>query len=264
MYGKLFESIYQGTLRGDSNGLLVFTNLIAHSDKEGHVDVHPRAIADEIGIPIEAVRETLLRLEEPDPESRSPEEEGRRIVRLDVHRAWGWRIVNYGKYRAIRNEEDRREQNRNSQAAYRNRNKPPSAENKQASAKRQRASAVSAHTDTDTEADTEAKKEKGTPVVVLSVESLVDLGVEREHAAAWFKVRGKVPLTETAWKAVLREAAKADMTPAEAVQKSAEKGWRGFEAKWLTAPAQAPKGDAAARAAVNAEFIRRVGGQPGV
>lgn len=128
MYAKLFTSIYQGTLRGNSHGLLVFTNLLAHADQLGRVDVHPRAIAEEVGLTVEQVRAALDMLEAPDDESRSPECQGRRIVRLDEHRAWGWTVVNYLKYRAIRNEEDRREQNRESQRRYREKHKPASAD----------------------------------------------------------------------------------------------------------------------------------------
>ena len=130
MYVKLFASIYQGTLRGNSHGLLVFTNLLAHADKEGVVDVHPRAISEEVGLPIDVVRATLEMLESPDDESRSPEEQGRRIIRTDEHRAWGWKVVNYAKYRAIRSEEDRREQNRIAQEKWRKKNKPASADSK--------------------------------------------------------------------------------------------------------------------------------------
>lgn len=123
MYAKLFTSIYQGTLRGNSHGLLVFTNLLAHCDKDGIADIHPRAIAEEVGLPIDHVRAALDVLESPDDESRSPEEQGRRIIRMDEHRAWGWRVVNYAKYRAIRSEEDRREQNREAQARWREKHK---------------------------------------------------------------------------------------------------------------------------------------------
>lgn len=123
MYGKLFTSLYQGTLRGCSDEILVFTNLIAHADAHGHVDKHYRAIAEETGISIDRVKTALANLEAPDLESRSPEEEGRRIVPLDEHRAWGWRIVNYPKYRSIRNEDDRREQNRLAQQRWRDKQK---------------------------------------------------------------------------------------------------------------------------------------------
>jgi len=126
MFVKLFTSIYQGTLRGRANELLVFTNLLAHADSHGNVDIHPNAIADEVGLSPEVVKAALLELEAIDPESRSPESEGRRILRLDDHRAWGWHIVNYVKYRAIRSEEERRIQNREAQSRWREKNKQKS------------------------------------------------------------------------------------------------------------------------------------------
>jgi uncharacterized protein YdaU (DUF1376 family) len=64
---------------------------------------------------------------------------------------------------------------------------------------------------------------------------LVAEGVPQQAALDWLKVRAKkrAPLTKTVWAAILREAATAGMTPAEAVQKSAERGWQGFEASWV-------------------------------
>ena len=154
MYAKLFTSIYQGTLRGNSHGLLVFTNLLAHADSAGVVDIHPKAIADEVGLPEDAVRTALTMLESPDAESRTPELDGRRIVRTDEHRAWGWRIVNHAKYRAIRNEEDRREQNRLSQQRWREKNK----QSKPPSAAVSRECAESAHTEAEAEAEAESRR----------------------------------------------------------------------------------------------------------
>lgn len=124
MFAKLFSSLYQGTLRGRAHEILVFTNLLAHCDAEGYVDKHFRAVSEEVGLTIDEVKAAIAVLESPDPESRSPELDGRRIVRADEHRAWGWRVVNYGKYRAIRDAADRREQNRIAQAEWRSRNRP--------------------------------------------------------------------------------------------------------------------------------------------
>jgi hypothetical protein len=121
MYAKLFASLYQGTLRGRAHEILVFTNLLAHTGKDGTVDKHFRAIADETGLTLDEVKAAIAVLEAADPESRSQDEEGARIVRMDEHRAWGWRVVNHGKYRAIRSEEDRAEQNRLAQQRFRER-----------------------------------------------------------------------------------------------------------------------------------------------
>jgi len=49
----------------------------------------------------------------------------------------------------------------------------------------------------------------------------------------WLRVRGKNPLTETAWSGMTNEASKAGISPAEAVRICAERGWRGFRADWL-------------------------------
>ena len=126
MYAKIFASLYQGTLRGKSDEILVFTNLLATADKDGYSDKHWKAIAEETGLTETEVKAAILKLEAPDADSRTPELDGRRIVRIDEHRAWGWRIVNYLKYRAIKNEEDRREQNRVAQAKWRENHSKPS------------------------------------------------------------------------------------------------------------------------------------------
>jgi uncharacterized phage protein (TIGR02220 family) len=149
MYCKLFASLYQGTLRGKAHEILVFTNLLACCDQEGCVDKHFRSIADEVGLTVEEVKVAIQNLESPDPESRSQECDGARIVRLQIHRNWGWKVVNYLKYRAIRNEEDRREQNRRAQAVFRARH----AENRPMSAKISQSKPQKAHTDTEGDVD---------------------------------------------------------------------------------------------------------------
>ena len=153
MYVKLFSSLYQGTLRGRSDEILVFTNLLAYADQYGHVDKHFKAISDETGLPLDRVMAAITELEKPDPESRSPEMNGCRIIRLDEHRVWGWKIVNYGKYRSIRSEEDRREQNRLAQGRWREKRKQEvSKVSKVSHGKPQSAQA-------EAEADTEETKE---------------------------------------------------------------------------------------------------------
>lgn len=69
----------------------------------------------------------------------------------------------------------------------------------------------------------------------LSVDQLVEEGVERRHAEDWLTVRAKksLVLTQTAWEDVVSEAAKAGLTPAEAVRTAASNTWAGFKAKWL-------------------------------
>ena len=140
LYGKIFGSLFEGSMRGQSNLILVFINMLCRCNPDGTDDRNPRAIADETGLPLKTVQDVLLTLESPDPESRTPDNEGRRIRLLDAHRKWGWCIINYAKYQEIRSEIDRREQNRRASAKYRQQNDDASA----AVSSRQHKSAASA------------------------------------------------------------------------------------------------------------------------
>ena len=125
MYGKLFLGMYDGTLAtvGPWQALVTFQQLIILADKEGIVDMTPEAIARRTTIPLEIIVYGLETLEKPDPQSRTPDEEGRRIIRLSDSRPWGWRIVNYAHYREIRSAEDRRAYMKNYQRMYREKRK---------------------------------------------------------------------------------------------------------------------------------------------
>lgn len=109
MYAKIFTSLWDGSLRGRSDEILVFINLLTHANPAGEVDRHFKAIADETGLPTERVRAAITALESDDPESRSPVEKGKRVTRLDDHRDWGWKIINYDHYRGLVSDHERRE-----------------------------------------------------------------------------------------------------------------------------------------------------------
>jgi hypothetical protein len=88
-------------------------DLLALADPDGVVDMTHDAIARRTNVPLELIRRGLVELSKPDPASRSKKNDGRRIVPIDSHRAWGWRIVNYQHYRKLRDEEGRRSYFRN-------------------------------------------------------------------------------------------------------------------------------------------------------
>ncbi|MGH3426857.1 MAG: hypothetical protein ACRDQZ_04715 [Mycobacteriales bacterium] len=108
MYGKIFAQIYEGSLYGQWQALVTFQQMIVLCDAEGVVDMTPEALAARTSIPLEIIRQGLAVLEAPDERSRTPDEEGRRIIRLTTNRDWGWRITNYEHYRKIRSAEERR------------------------------------------------------------------------------------------------------------------------------------------------------------
>ena len=78
MYGKLFESMYDGTLgtKGPWQALVTFQQLIILADAEGCVDMTPEAIARRTTIPLEIVLVGIEALEQPDSASRSPDADG--------------------------------------------------------------------------------------------------------------------------------------------------------------------------------------------
>ena len=114
MYAKIFAQIYDGTLctQGPWEALVTFQQLLILADKHGVVDLTPGAISRRTTIPLDIIQKGIAALLLPDPESRTPTEDGRRILPLSEGRAWGWCIVNYKHYRELKREEDRREYHR--------------------------------------------------------------------------------------------------------------------------------------------------------
>lgn len=67
------------------------------------------------------------------------------------------------------------------------------------------------------------------------VSELIGMGVDERHAKDWLEVRKakRAKMTETALKAMQREAGKAGISLAEAVKIAAENSWQSFKAEWL-------------------------------
>lgn len=108
MYAKVFAQIYDSSLAEDWRIRLVFMDLLVLADSEGYVDMTHQAIARRTNVPERIIRAAIEKLMQPDPESRTDSHEGRRLLPLDAHRSWGWKIVNFEKYRNMRDEDGRR------------------------------------------------------------------------------------------------------------------------------------------------------------
>lgn len=110
MHAKVFTQIYDGTLctKGPWEALVTFQQLLVLADQDGVVDMTAQAIARRTTIPLDIIERGIAALLLPDPESRTPTEQGRRIVPLSEGRAWGWLVVNYQHYRQLKREDDRR------------------------------------------------------------------------------------------------------------------------------------------------------------
>lgn len=111
-YGKIFSSMYEGTLYGEWQAIVTFQQMIVLADPEGYIDMTPQAIAARTSIPLDIITKGIEVLLMPDPQSRTPDCEGRRIESLDPKRPWGWRIVNHAHYRRLASAEEKREADR--------------------------------------------------------------------------------------------------------------------------------------------------------
>lgn len=126
MYGKHFSSLYEGSMIGSgSHVFAVWGYVIANQKPDrsvgSQVDLNPKLLAFIIGESEEKITAAITYLCSPDPQSKSPEKEGRRLIKLGQ---FSYQVVNGAKYLKIRDEESRREQNRNAKRKQRAKGKP--------------------------------------------------------------------------------------------------------------------------------------------
>lgn len=98
LFAKIFGQIHHSSIAENWQTRLVFMDMLVLAT-DGVVDMTPQFISRATNVPLDIVTAAIAELEKPDPYSRSKDCDGRRIVRLDPDRAWGWRIVNAEKYR---------------------------------------------------------------------------------------------------------------------------------------------------------------------
>lgn len=144
--------MYRGTLYGHWEAIVTMQQLVVLADADGIVDMTPQAIAAHTSIPLDIITKGLTKLEEADPYSRTPGEEGRRIVLIDGHKPWGWQIVNYLKYKHLKDSAEVREQTRERVRKHREKRNAEKQDVTLGNAEKR-------HTDT----DTDTKKNRCTP-----------------------------------------------------------------------------------------------------
>ena len=133
-FTKLFSGLVHSTVwREEMHVKVVWITMLALADRKGHVLASMPGLADASRVSLEQCEDALKRLASPDKHSRTKEHEGRRIKDVDG----GWALLNYTKYREMRDDENRRQQIREAQARFRERHpevikvsrgKPPSSQ----------------------------------------------------------------------------------------------------------------------------------------
>jgi hypothetical protein len=204
MYGKVFDTMYNGTLYGKWEAIVTFQQMIVLCDADGVVDMTPEAMASRTSIPLEIIKKGISVLEAPDPYSRTPGQEGRRIELIDGHRPWGWHIVNHEKYKMLVDADTVREQNKERQRKHRasKQTKPieipidnnlitechapsqPVTDKSQPVTPDNACNASSRYTDTDTDTDTDIKTLK-------TLSGKPDFDLETEFEKRWTRYPAK-------------------------------------------------------------------------
>jgi hypothetical protein len=110
-YTKLFSSILGSTVwREPAPTKVVWITMLALADRHGEVEASIPGLANFAGTTIDETETAIAKFLAPDPYSRTPDHEGRRIEGIDG----GWYILNHVKYRDKMSAEDK-----NAQAAIR-------------------------------------------------------------------------------------------------------------------------------------------------
>lgn len=116
MYGKVFESMYEGSMYGAGLNVFAVWNYVITKTHHGTIELNPKKLADTLGGKPAEIESALEFLCKPDPSSRTKVEAGRRLVKEGEFQ---YRVVNWEVYHGIKTEEARREYNRIAQARHR-------------------------------------------------------------------------------------------------------------------------------------------------
>jgi hypothetical protein len=108
MFVKLFNQILDSSIADDRRLRHFFTDILLCSDAQGYVMMTEAAISRRIGTTIEEVTWGLAELMKPDPRSKTPDHEGRRIEAVEGS-GYGWRVINFESYKSLRSNEDMRD-----------------------------------------------------------------------------------------------------------------------------------------------------------
>jgi hypothetical protein len=98
---KVYGSIRKSSVWVEPPAIFkVWMTLLVEADPKGRVFGTVPGLANSAAVSVRMCRKAIERFEAPDPDSRTPDNEGRRLVPIDG----GWQLLNYEKYRERRTE----------------------------------------------------------------------------------------------------------------------------------------------------------------
>lgn len=120
-YAKLFGSILASTVwQAADHVRLVWITMLAMKDRDGVVEAAIPGLAHHARVSVAQCEEAITAFLSPDPYSRTPDNEGRRIEAVDG----GWRLLNNDKYRERLDAKDQKAKAAARQKRLRDRRRP--------------------------------------------------------------------------------------------------------------------------------------------
>ena len=117
-YTKLFNSIINSTIWTENDKTrIMWITMLALADKNGEIQASIPGLARAASVSIPDCESAITKFLAPDPYSRSPEDEGRRIEKIEG----GWALLNHSKYRALASKDDSKSANLKRQQRFRER-----------------------------------------------------------------------------------------------------------------------------------------------
>lgn len=119
-YIKLFSSLVTSTIwMEDDKTRIVWITMLAVADKNGEIQASIPGLARIAGVPVPDVEVAIQKFLAPDEHSRTPDDEGRRIEKIDG----GWSLLNHAKYRLMASKDESKTSNAERQRRHRERQK---------------------------------------------------------------------------------------------------------------------------------------------
>lgn len=224
-YCKLVSGIILSTIwREDDHTRLLWVTMLALKDRHHEVHASIPGLATVANLPVESVRASLLKLMQPDPDSRTKDNEGRRIREVEG----GWFIVNGEKYRNYLSKAERNEYQRKLMAERR------SKEPKLAPVRKKLAplAHTEAEADTDTKAEAKSTERPSGYAVPACFENVEGFSVA---LAGWIEMRKKKknPPTGTAIQIIIDRLSERPRDAVAALRLGIERGWTGMKWEWF-------------------------------
>jgi len=224
--------------------------MLAISDKNGEVQGSVPGLARLAGVSVDLCRAAIGKFLGPDPDSRTKDDEGRRIEEI----GGGWHLLNHAKYRAMASEEEERIKNAERQARHRIRQKRNGGVTDSNAAVTHSNGAVTpsndiqkqiqtqkadADADADSKADSQAVPPKR-PTRSASVGYAVPPCFENVDGFTaalgnWIENRRALrkPATPRAIQLMIDRLAERPTEAVKALEKCVMSGWQGFEWSWI-------------------------------